>query len=500
MVLVAMMGLPVTPLPRPRDKQRRPEQDEVVCSLTGRLGFVVAGGPIGEVDDGKDVGGGCAVFPRLRDRQTRSVHDEVGTAVPELLPIPWDAGTGELTANDGNSEVTAVDDVSTPELPLPPRERQSKPVHELTDSTIGRLIPPSVGEGAGVMDGASWVVEAKEDEVGVVATFPPRPRDRQRRPVHGVVDVIGALSIAPAAGELARVEDTAVSPALNERQSRSVQEVADPVLTGTLLVLLLPVVCARAVVGPVEAGRFVDPPSPIDRHRRPEQEKAGLASARRLLGDAVVTGSGLDVVANTSGLVVELRSSPKDRLTHSRFEQPKGSVVVVGLTDAVVSGILIGVEVALDKRSNEALTQSKLVQPNGSVDGEAAGLVVVVDPDAVGKEGPPSEAVGSGSKLNEALTQSRSVHPKGKVEVGLADAVNPEALGVVDPPEAKVGLESRPKEALTQSTSVHPNGRDEVVVADVAIVDPVAVGVEVLRVMGNEVAKRLNEALTQSKS
>ncbi|KAI4269706.1 MAG: hypothetical protein LQ337_007117 [Flavoplaca oasis] len=255
-------------------------------------------------------------------------------------------------------------------------------------------------------------------------------------------------------------------------------------------------------VAPAEAGRFVEPPSPIERHESPEQERVGLASPGRLLGDAVVTGSGLEVVANTRGLVVELRSSPKDKLTHSRFEQPKGSVVAVGSTDAVVSGLLgeIGVEVALGRRSNEALTQSKSVHPNGSVDQESAGLVVVIDPDAFGEKVAPGEAVGIGRTLNEALTQSRSVHPKGKVEVGLADVVNSEVIGLVDTPESKVGLTSKPKEALTQSTLVHPNGRDEVEAADVGIVDPVAVDVEVLPVMGNEVGKRLNEALTQSKS
>ncbi|KAL8976505.1 MAG: hypothetical protein Q9205_007496 [Flavoplaca limonia] len=394
----------------------------------------------------------------------------------------------------------AVDEVGAPELPFSPRERQSKPVHELADPTIGGLMPPSAGEDAGRMDGAACVTEARDDEVGVVATSPPRPRDRQRRPVHGVVDVVAVLSMATTARELVGVEDTAVLPALNERQSKSVQEVVDPVLTATLLLLLLLVVCASAVL--VEAGIFVDSPSPIDRHRRPEQERAVPVLPKTLLGDAVITGSGLDVVANTSGLVVEPTSSPKDKLTHSRFEQPKGSVVVVRSTDAVVSETLggIGVEVALGRRPNEALTQSKLVHPNGSVDEGVAGLVVVVDPDAVGKEVPLGEAVGIGRRLNEALTQSRSMHPKGKVEAGLADVVNPEVLCVVDTPEAKVGLESRPKEALAQSTSVHPNGRDEGEAADVAIADPVAVGAEVLRVMGNEVGKKLNEALTQSKS
>ena len=97
-VLVAMMGLPVAALPRPRDRQRRPEQDEVGCSMAGRLGFVVAGGSNEREGDGMDVGSGCAVRPR--DRQTRSVHDDVGTATPELLLIAWDAGTGGLMDNE----------------------------------------------------------------------------------------------------------------------------------------------------------------------------------------------------------------------------------------------------------------------------------------------------------------------------------------------------------------------------------------------------------------
>lgn len=152
-VLVAMMGLPVTAVSRPRDRQRRPEHDEVDCSLAGKLRFVVAGGSIGEVGDGMDVDGGCAVFPSPRDRQARSVHDEFGAPTPELLSTTWDAATEGPTANDGNREVTAVDEVGAPKLLSPPRERQSKPVHELTDSTIGGLVPLSVGEGAGLMDG-----------------------------------------------------------------------------------------------------------------------------------------------------------------------------------------------------------------------------------------------------------------------------------------------------------------------------------------------------------
>lgn len=96
------MGLSVTVLPRVGDRQRRPEHDEVDCSLPGKLGFVVAGEPIGEVGDGKDVGGGCAVISRPRDRQTGSVHDEDGTPAPELLPITWDAGTEGLLDNNGN--------------------------------------------------------------------------------------------------------------------------------------------------------------------------------------------------------------------------------------------------------------------------------------------------------------------------------------------------------------------------------------------------------------
>ena len=55
--------------------------------------------------------------------------------------------------------------------------------------------------------------------------------------------------MATTARELVGVEDTAVLPALNERQNRSVQGVVDLVLTATILLLLLLVVCASAVVG-----------------------------------------------------------------------------------------------------------------------------------------------------------------------------------------------------------------------------------------------------------
>ena len=141
--------------------------------------------------------------------------------------------------------MTAVDQVG---VPFPPRERQSKPVHEPAEPTIVGLVPPSAEEGASVIDGAAWVIEAKEDEVGVVATSPPRPRDRQRRPVQGIVDVVAVLSMATTARELVGVEGTAVLPALNEKQSKFVQGVVDPVLTPTLLLLLLLVVCASAVL------------------------------------------------------------------------------------------------------------------------------------------------------------------------------------------------------------------------------------------------------------
>ena len=70
--------------------------------------------------------------------------------------------------------MTAVDEVG---VPFPPRERQRKPVHELADPTIVGLVPPSAGEDAGIMDGGACVTEARDDEVGVVATSPPRPRD-----------------------------------------------------------------------------------------------------------------------------------------------------------------------------------------------------------------------------------------------------------------------------------------------------------------------------------
>lgn len=119
----------------------------------------------------------------------------------------------------------AANEVDAPELPFPPRERQSKPVHEPVDPTTGGLVKPWAGEGAGVMDCAAWVIEAKEDGVGVVAIFSPRLSDRQRRPLQGIVDVVAVLSITSAAKELARVDGTTVLPALNERQSRSVQGV-----------------------------------------------------------------------------------------------------------------------------------------------------------------------------------------------------------------------------------------------------------------------------------
>lgn len=104
MVLVATTGLelPVPVLPTLRERQRRPEHEDVVPGLPGALLSVVAEGPDGGVIDAEDVDGGCAALPTPRDRQTRSVHDELGIAVAEplLLMEACDAGAGENVDNE----------------------------------------------------------------------------------------------------------------------------------------------------------------------------------------------------------------------------------------------------------------------------------------------------------------------------------------------------------------------------------------------------------------
>lgn len=226
MVLVAITGLPVPVLPRLSERHRRPEHEDVVPGLPGALLIVLAEGPDGGVINAEDVDAACAALPALRDRQSRSVHDGLGTeAVPEppTLIGDWVAGTG-------------VVEVATPGLLPTLSERQSKPVQEVAGPTMPKPPPSGAEDGTTVVGGVDWVVKEKVDEVeGAAGPLSPRPKDKQRSPVQGTVVAVVALLMAPAVGDKIKLDtagaEAAVLPAPSERQSRSAQEVIDPVLT-----------------------------------------------------------------------------------------------------------------------------------------------------------------------------------------------------------------------------------------------------------------------------
>lgn len=296
-VLVAIRGLPVPVLPKLRERHRRPEHDDVVPGLPGALLIVLAEGPDGGVINAEDVDAACAALPALRDRQSRSVHDGLGTeAVPEPPTLVGDVVAG-----------TGVVEVATPGLLPTPSERQSKPVQEVAGPTMPEPPPSGAEDGITVVGGVDWVVEGKVDEVeGAAGPLSPRPKDKQRSPVQGTVVAVVALPVAPAVEDEIKLDtagaEAAVLPAPSERQSRSVQEVIDPTLTGMPLMLLLGV-CPEAVAVR-DPGRESDvadkvldedtpppavSPKPIERQSSPEQDEEDPMLLGALLGIGVAT-------------------------------------------------------------------------------------------------------------------------------------------------------------------------------------------------------------------
>lgn len=86
--------------------------------------------------------------------------------------------------------------------------------------------------------------------------------------------------------------------------------------------------------------------------------------------------------------------------------------------------------------------------------------IVVVAPRVIGVVDNPKVEVALDRTSNEALTQSRLVHPNGSVEVGLAGAATGDVEGVVDNrPVTDVVLEREFKETLTQRRFEQPNGK-----------------------------------------
>ncbi|KAL8904727.1 MAG: hypothetical protein Q9171_006940, partial [Xanthocarpia ochracea] len=493
--------------PNDEDKRYRkgwhsnPEQDDVDAGLPWALLLLVAGGPEGEMVAGDEVEDGWAALPRPRDRQTKSVHDEVDPGILEVvLPLDaWDIGTEIVGDVSEDGELIDVVGVAIPVFPPPLRERQSKPVQEIEDPTVPK-------------------------EEGIVF---PKPSEIQSRPVQGLVvldisevleatgDCVGRALLGNPVCEMTAVADPRMDDPLIELQSRPVQDVLDPISTDILLLLL--VICDRAEI--VDAGEPPPPvpPKPSETQSSPEQDEVntallgtvlGICGAEVVVGGLVGMGSTddeelVDEDATVRNVLDELpspsetQSSPEqdgdgpelpgtvpgeavvdnndvveepsrllnEALTHKGSVHPKERAVV-GLSAVVaakVDGAAVespNVGVALDSRLNDTLTQSRSVHPNGSVDVEAAGPVIV-EPDAMDVERPPNELVELGKMFKEALTQRRSGHPKGRVEVGLAGVATGDVVeDVVDNrPVAELLRERRSEDALTQRRFEQPKGK-----------------------------------------
>ena len=148
-VVVATFWLLLAP-PRPSERHSSPEQDDVDAELPWALLLLMAGGPEGEMVAGDEVGDGWAVLPRLRERQTKSVHDEADPGILEVVlpPNAWDIGTEMVGDVNKDGELMDVVGVAIPVFPPPLRERQSKPVQEVMDPTVPKVLPLGTRDGA----------------------------------------------------------------------------------------------------------------------------------------------------------------------------------------------------------------------------------------------------------------------------------------------------------------------------------------------------------------
>ncbi|KAL9609544.1 MAG: hypothetical protein Q9167_005703 [Letrouitia subvulpina] len=223
------------------------------------------------------------------------------------------------------------------------------------------------------------------------------------------------------------------------------------------------------------------------------------------------------VGVDNDGEDIVMVGSPSDKLTQTRSAQPNGSKDVELLKGPVwvtVGEGNVGVDkdgedrfgedkVRVDMAGlgsvevtspNDKLTQIRSEQPNGREDEELLDEAVeVTSEDDVIPKPPPNEA------LNDALTHNRSWQPNGRDEVELLngkllDGRRPLGVDILNPTLADALNDTEAlKEALRQIRSLHPYGKDDEVGREI---DPVGVigGVVMLRLPDSEA---LSDALTQ---
>ncbi|KAL8753243.1 MAG: hypothetical protein Q9199_005190 [Rusavskia elegans] len=237
--------------------------------------------------------------------------------------------------------MTAAVEVAPPVSPLPPRERQSKPVQGVVAPALPEPLPPGAGDATTVVGGVDWVVEGKVDRVEVAAgPLPPRLKDRQRSPVQGTVVAVVALLVAPAAGDKIELDT-------DDGEAASADD------KGTI------------DVDPAVGAALDEAPIPSDRHNSPVQGEVVVASI------VVVAPRVIGVVDNPK-VEVALDRTPNEALTQSRLVHPNGSVEVglAGAATGDVEGVVNNrpvTDVVLERESKETLTQRRFEQPNGKV-------------------------------------------------------------------------------------------------------------------------------------
>lgn len=109
-----------------------------------------------------------------------------------------------------------------------------------------------------------------------------------------------------------------------------------------------------------------EPPSPIDRHNSPVQGEVAVVASTNVVAPRVVG------VVDNAEVEVALDRIPNEALTQSRLVHPNGSVEV-GLAGAATGDVEVVVDnrpvtdVVLERELKETLTQRRFEQPNGKV-------------------------------------------------------------------------------------------------------------------------------------
>ncbi|KAL8995875.1 MAG: hypothetical protein Q9169_004483 [Polycauliona sp. 2 TL-2023] len=441
--------------PRPRLKQRRPVQ--LLAAVDDVVGEGEGADTVESLIDEE------VIVPVLPDEMIEgegvAITDaELAEEIP-LLELPVDATELVGLLNE------PVD--APPPKPGKPRLIHSKPEHAVLEACRE--------------DGGMLLLLVDDVDVvvvdGALTLPPPRPSERHRSPLHDDTpegDTIVAKVVGPEVYDVLKPVDRLPASFAEEREEederlRVCVMVSDVVPEGIVMV-------EASVMVLVAMGGVLVPVLPRFRvrQRRPEHDEAGAGVPPGILGGVLVKDEEMTAeevtveVGAVDGMTLEeppsvaVELDPSkllpDKLTESRSEQPKGSVVVAGVA-AVVPPVVIGIvdvprmEVALDRTFNEALTQRRLVHPNGREVVEAA-VVELIDPVTVGVREPPDAP---GKRLKEALTHSRSVHPKGNVDVTLAKDAVVDVDNVDNEPVTDAVLEKRLRDALRQRRSVQPN-------------------------------------------